>query len=173
MRAGVTILVLLLALFYAFWWAYSYYRDTDPATIAAAAPTCVPPNPAVAVPEATTVNVYNSTTRNGLAASTAKGLTKEGFLIGKIANDPLGKKLPGVAQIRHGAAGTAQAELVLETVGKGGQVVKDKRKGASVDLVLGKKFTALIPLPTPALPACPPPSTPAEATASPTASTQP
>lgn len=142
-RALVTLLVVALALFGAFWFAWSYWKK--PATPAAAAtPTCTTSKPAA---KPAKVNVYNATTREGLAASTAATLQRRGYVIGAVANDPLHKTIKGTAEIRYGRSGTTAAAPVLALVTKPVKVV-DGRKDSSVDLVLGNGFAALAAAPT-------------------------
>lgn len=146
-RALITLGVVALLLFFAFWYAYSYIRDSDKAAVPS--PTCTATSTAL-TPASVTVNVYNATERAGLAAKTASDVRKRGFTISTIANDPLQKPVAGIAEVRYGASGEAGSKLVLALV-KGARAVKDARTDASVDLVLGTKFTALVPAPqTPA-----------------------
>lgn len=112
------------------------------------------PNPCVTVtiipgeglpwPREVNVNVYNSTTRTGLAADTADSLKGRGFVIVKIANDPLGKPIAGVAEIRYGARSQRAARLLAFYV-KGAIMVNDNRKGTDVDLSLGEQFEKILP----------------------------
>lgn len=159
-RSLITLAVVVLGLFFAFWYALSYYRaDTDTTAGAASTATCTPYDPAAATPARTKVNIYNATTRNGLAGSVAKSMESRGFVIVKVANDPTKRKTPAVAEVRHGAATKAQADLVLATMPKGTVLVNDKRKAVVVDVALGTKFTALVPVPKPTgPPMCPDPS---------------
>ncbi|MFD0329774.1 LytR C-terminal domain-containing protein [Streptacidiphilus monticola] len=57
-------------------------------------------------PSAITVNVYNATTRTGLAGNTANQLKARGFKIGKIGNAPatLDHKVTTTGEIIGGAA---------------------------------------------------------------------
>jgi hypothetical protein len=160
-RTTTTILVVLLALFFAFWYAYSYYRDsTVTASPRTTEPTCTPFDPKAPAPGNTTVNVYNATDKNGLAGRTALELERRGFTVGAVANDPLNRKVPGPAEVRFGPKGKARAQIVAPLGGKGTKQVADKRKDATVDLVLGDTFTKLGPAPTPTgTPMCPSPST--------------
>jgi hypothetical protein len=108
-----------------------------------------------------TVNVYNATDRDGLAGKTAAEVRERGFDVATITNDPLQRTVPGPAEVRYGKAGAAKAKVVLRLV-KGAKPVRDARTDASVDLVVGEKFTALVkpakPAPAPAgeaaTPAC-------------------
>lgn len=163
-RATATILVVILMLFFAFWYAYSYYRDSTgvaaPSGSSGGTATCRPFDPRVAAPANTTVNVYNATTKNGLAARTAADLKRRGFTVGKVSNDPLSRKVGGPAEVRFGPSGKAHSQLVVPLGGKGTTRLPDTRKDTTVDLVLGAKFTALVPTPTPTgKPMCPSPTT--------------
>jgi zona occludens toxin (predicted ATPase) len=149
-RALITLLVVALMLFFSFWYAYSYYRSSGQAA-AAPAPTCTTAAPAKA-PKATraaapkpadiTVNVYNATDRDGLAAKTASDVRERGFKVATVTNDPLQRTVAGTAEVRYGKSGAAKAKVVLALV-KGAKPVRDARTDASVDLVVGEKFTAL------------------------------
>ena len=159
-RSLIVIAAVVLILFFAFWYAWSYYQADNSARAARPpAATCSPFDPTVVTPESTRVNVYNASSRNGLAGSVAKSLAERGFSIGKVANDPSSRKPPKVAEIRYGPKGEAQAKLVRTSMPKGTALVKDKRKSVVVDLALGAKFTTLAPVPTTtALPMCAAPS---------------
>ena len=160
-RTTTTILVVLLALFFAFWYAYSYYRDsTRVAAPSSTEVTCTPFDPKAPAPGNTTVNVYNATSKNGLAGRTAADVERRGFKVGTVANDPLNRKVTGPAEVRFGPKGKSRAPLVVPLGGKGTKQVADKRKDATVDLVLGETFSKLGPAPTPTgTPMCPSPST--------------
>ena len=92
------------------------------------------------------VNVYNATATSGLASKTANELEDRGFRVGKVANDPVGKPIPGVAEIRFGAKGAQDAQLLLLYV-PGAELVELDRKGRNVDLATGTGFTGLAPQP--------------------------
>lgn len=161
-RSLLTIGVILLGLFFAFWYGLSYYEADSKARAARPpAPTCRPFDPNEVTPAEVTVNVYNATGRTGLAGSTAKLVADRGFTIGKVTNDPSTRKTPAVAEVRHGPAGATAAQLVAGIMPSGTKLVADKRKDAGVDIALGTKFKALKPAaaPTQQLPMCPDPST--------------
>lgn len=112
-----------------------------------------------------TTNVYNATDRAGLAAGTAEELQVRGFIIGTVANDPLGTTVTGVAEIRHGPSGESAAQLMAFYL-PGAELVDDGRKDATIDTVLGAAYTeiaaqsaidaALVsPSPSPSGPGCP------------------
>ena len=98
----------------------------------------------VAAPNGITVNVYNATGKAGLAGRTAALLKQRGFTIGTIGNAPaqLQNKVTGSAQVTGGSAGV-KSMTVLRSEVAGAVPVTDKRKDASVDLILGNSFTAL------------------------------
>jgi hypothetical protein len=151
-RALTTLAVVALMLFFAFWYAYSYYRDSNnpkaaPTTTCTTTAAAKPTGKATArTPAQVTVNVYNATERNGLAAKTATEIRKRGYKVSTVSNDPLQRTVTIPAEVRYGTSGTASAKLVLTLV-KGAKAVRDSRADASVDLVLGDKFTALTPAP--------------------------
>lgn len=154
-RALITLGVVALMLFFAFWYAYSYFQTSNHTPRAVPTPTCTSTS-AVRVPAQVTVNVYNATDRAGLAARTASDVRKRGFRVSAVSNDPLQKKVAAAAEVRYGATGAPSAKLVLALV-KGSKGVKDSRTDSSVDLVLGNTFTALT---------APPKTTPAAAPSS-------
>ena len=172
-RAFVTLVVVALMLFFAFWYAYSYYQTAANPT-AVPSPTCTTAVTAAPAPKPreVTLNVYNATDRDGLAARTAAEVRRRGFAVATVANDPLGKSVPGPAEVRYGRSGASRARLVLALV-KGARPVRDARTDASVDLVLGEAFTALNrPAPARKPAATPPPASRATA-ATPTTTTRP
>ncbi|GAA6527675.1 LytR C-terminal domain-containing protein [Intrasporangium sp. DVR] len=154
-RATVTLAVLLLGLAGAFYYASTYFRETTPrpgpcTTVVAQAPL---------TPADVTINVYNATGRQGLALATSKRAADRGFKIANVSNDPLKKTIKAPAQIRYGPAGEESAKLLAQHV-KGAVLARDKRKGDTVDLVLGNAWKQFGPAPTatatgPALPPCP------------------
>ena len=144
---GAIVLLMMAVLFGATFGAVRLLRGSS--TPEAGGPTAAPcvtttvrPGLVLPKPATVTVNVYNATDRAGLAARTAAELKKRGFGIGKIANDPLGKTLTNVAEVRYGPGGKANAQLVAYYV-PGAVLVLDKRTDTTVDLVLGAKFKAI------------------------------
>lgn len=145
-RAFITIGVLLLGLFFAFWYGLSYYEaDRQSARAATPAPTCSPYDPEVILPADIAVNVYNATSRNGLAGRSAGLLEQRGFVVDKVANDPSDRPTPKVAEVRYGQEGRPKALVVLTVMPEGTKAVKDKRTDATVDVALGTGFQSLAP----------------------------
>ena len=60
--------------------------------------TTVTPAEVLPKPAKVKVNVYNATATPGLASRTASDLEDRGFRVGRVANDPVGKPIPGVAR---------------------------------------------------------------------------
>ncbi len=144
-RAAITLTLVAIVLLGTFAVAAAYFQGWVGSRVPnpAATTACQPVTPAKPLaPRAVMLNVYNSTDRSGLAASVAKSLRTQGFRVIDVANDPLGRELSGVGEVRHGRAGTAAAALAVTRL-KGAKLVLDKRKDSTVDLVLGTTFTAL------------------------------
>jgi uncharacterized membrane protein (DUF485 family) len=148
-RAAITLTVVGLVMVGTFAYAAAYFQGwvavgTPPP---AASPACQVAAPAkVMTPGAVAINVYNATNRDGLAASVAKSLRRQGFRVLTIANDPLGKQIDGVGEVRHGQPGATGAKLAALSV-PGAAVVLDDRTDDTVDIVLGNRFSALRTLP--------------------------
>ncbi len=87
-----------------------------------------------------TVNVYNATTRPGLAGKTADTLKKRGFQIGTVGNARLASQNTRVLIVTGAqgfdAAYTAQKHFT------GVEVITDGRETANVDVVVGHDFKA-------------------------------
>jgi LytR cell envelope-related transcriptional attenuator len=65
-----------------------------------------------------------------------------------VANDPQDSKPAGTAVVRYGAKGAAAARLVAAQVPQA-KLQRDRRRSATVDLVIGKAFRALAPVARP------------------------
>jgi hypothetical protein len=154
-RSVIVIVVVLLALAGAFYYASTYFRATEPQ----AGPCTTEP---VVTPLRTSdvsLNVYNATTRSGLATAASKTARDRGFKVKTVGNDPKKATIKQTAQVRFGPAGEASAKLVIAHV-PGAVGVNDKRDGDTVDLVLGNKWKSFGPVPavvtpTQTLPSCP------------------
>ncbi len=95
-----------------------------------------------------TVNVYNATTRGGLAKSTADELKKRGFVIGDVANAPkqYDKKVKGAGLLLGPSSALNTSLPVLGTQVSGAERRTEAgRKGAGLDLIIGDGFKGLAP----------------------------
>lgn len=131
----------------AFYKAYRYLKDDTGSPTTTVTPCVVDPRSNAAPPETVTVNVYNATNRAGLASEVSKAFRARGFVIGKVTNDPLNKKVGGAAEVRFGENGRKEAIAVANQV-KGAVRKQDKRKDTSVDFVIGNAYAELKPAPT-------------------------
>jgi LytR cell envelope-related transcriptional attenuator len=126
---------------YTFWlgmWAWPFGSGM--------APGCVPgtPTPTAAPVKQTSVRVYNATDRHGLALTVAHDLQKRGFVVPMWDNDPTAAAMKSAAEVRYGPDGLLNARTVAAQVkGTAVLVLDANREGPSVDLVLGRAFTAL------------------------------
>lgn len=139
-RAAATMTLVFVLLLAAFGIAVAFnqgwVRDRSPWSNPAAA--CVPwQNPPP--PADITVNVYNSTTKKGLAKTASQALASQRFRIQTVSNDPMRKAVTGVAEIRYAKA-TADHAKVLATRFPGAKLVQDKRTTGILDVSLGEKF---------------------------------
>ncbi|ELS54498.1 LytR C-terminal domain-containing protein [Streptomyces viridochromogenes] len=97
-------------------------------------------------PGGITVNVFNATTRSGLARQTADELKKRGFKIGDVGNadKKYDKKVKGTGILLGPAASLNTSLPVLATQLTAAELRTDAaRKGADVDLILGNGFKEL------------------------------
>lgn len=140
-RAAITLLILVFFLVLALLFAGAYYLGWFGKTTPDAGTSACQPTVTTIQPSEVKVNVYNSTDRNGLARGVATTMRTRGFLVGKVANDPLKAKVKVSADVRYGPKGKAAAELVARQI-PGAKLVEVKRKDASVDLVLGTAYKA-------------------------------
>ena len=151
-RTAVTLTVVVLLLGGVFLYAAAYvqgWAGSSPHAAASACPTptgplAPTPPPHTVSPEDVTVNIYNTTGRQGLARSTATELRDRGYLIATVSNDPMHRSVPGVAEIRYGTSGAEAAKLASALV-PGATLQRDGRPDSSVDLVLGRTFRGVAP----------------------------
>lgn len=110
----------------------------------AAAPAATPR--AFPVPGTITVNVFNATTRSGLAQQTADELKKRGFKVGKVANatEEYDKKVKGTGVLLGPSSALDTSLPVLGTQLPGAERRTDPaRTGGEIDLIIGDGFREL------------------------------
>ncbi|MFE7276057.1 LytR C-terminal domain-containing protein [Streptomyces sp. NPDC057623] len=114
---------------------------------AGATPSATAADPAkLPAPGKITVNVFNATTRSGLAKQTADELKKRGFKIGDVGNatKEFDKKVKGTGLFLGPAASLNTSLPVLATqLGTAERRTDAARKNATVDLIIGDKFKEL------------------------------
>ncbi|MEU0068963.1 LytR C-terminal domain-containing protein [Streptomyces sp. NPDC006332] len=101
---------------------------------------------AVPEPRRITVNVFNATSRSGLAKQTADELKKRGFKIGDVGNatKEYDKKVKGTGMLLGPASSLNTSLPVLATqLGTAERRTDAARKGTDIDLVLGNGFKTL------------------------------
>lgn len=96
------------------------------------------------IPSEVAVNVYNTTYRTGLAQEVGTELTGRGFKVKDVSNDPLRTLQMGTALIRYGEQGDLAAALLAQHV-PGAELRRDTRADATIDLVIGNSYSALVP----------------------------
>ncbi len=149
--ARLVIVLLLLAILGAAGYAsWKYLVQKTPATTTTTCPKKTTGAPAVAIkqvppldPAKFSMNVFNATTRTGLASTVAAEMRKRRFRVVEVKNDPLNKKIISAAEVRSGPRGVGGARTVAAQVTGPVIVLADKRADSSVDLVLGARWTTL------------------------------
>jgi hypothetical protein len=134
-----TIIVGLVA--YTFWielWSWPFNSDASRGCARGTSAATVAPI------KQTSVHVYNTTARRGLALSIARELQKRGFTVPMWDNDTGSPEMTTAAEIRHGPDGLLPARTIATQVnGSTVLVLEPERRGPTVDLVLGQAFTGL------------------------------
>ncbi|MDT5028330.1 MAG: hypothetical protein QOE61_4756 [Micromonosporaceae bacterium] len=122
-------------------------RDTQ--TPAAAKTSCaaglVPAKIKMPDRNAVTINVFNGTTRVGLAEQVGGDFKNRGFNIKKMETAPDNQKTDQIAEINYGPEAVGAASLVSAyfLVDEAKMNFDIKRTGAEVDVVIGTKFQQL------------------------------
>ena len=93
-------------------------------------------------PEQINLNVYNSTSRPGLARSVADEFLARKFVVAEVGNVDAGYR--GVAAVISGAAGQSAAFSVQRNL-PGSDYFQDGRTDGSVDVILSQDYRALAP----------------------------
>lgn len=88
------------------------------------------------------LNVYNSTSRPGLARAVADEFLARKFVVGAVSNIDAGYR--GIAAVVSGAAGQAAAFSVQRNL-PGSDYFQDSRTDGSVDVILSQNYSALAP----------------------------
>ncbi len=147
-RLRTTITMLLLLGLVAGATYYAWQIVTEPAASedepVVTTPVCAVPVPEdPPPPESISLNVYNGTDRSGLANQVAREMRDIGFVTLDVANDPLGRSVTGVAEIRA----AEQDENVTYVMSQlpGSVFLADERQDDTIDVVLGQAFERVGP----------------------------
>jgi hypothetical protein len=139
-RALVVLGMLVLMAAAAAGWAIAKDSETAARRATPCIKTTVPFSAALPVRAADVrVNVYNATSRIGLANTVADELKVRGFTVGKVGNDPLGGTVQATVQIRYGPRGAGAAQM-LRAWFAGAEPRIDTRTDGTVDVVLGLRY---------------------------------
>jgi hypothetical protein len=129
------------------WWRVLHRHEADtatgPQTAASQRASCNSAGKQIVLPAVKNVSirtVLNASQRDGLAAKVRDDLRARGFGVVDVATDT--QPLDAVAQIRYGKAGKSAATLLSYYL-TGATLAEANRADAAVDVVLGKKFTAV------------------------------
>lgn len=143
LRAAITLVVLIVLVVGGALFSWNKVTGDEPSTSPQTGPTCLPAQAKGAPkPTSITLNVYNATSRNGLAAKVAAQMSDRGFKVSDVANDPENQSIDGPAQIRANADQQAAVSVVMGHI-PGAEFVVDDRSTGSVDLVVGDSFKKL------------------------------
>jgi hypothetical protein len=137
-RTPITLVGLLGILLGGAWWGWNSLTEVT------AEPVCVDqalPNKKL-LPKQVVVNVYNGGAKGGTARAIGEELTRRGFNVGKVANEPNGDKV-NVGAVRGSSKNAPEVRLVYLQLNQRVPIVEDKRTDHTVDLVLGAGFTKL------------------------------
>ncbi len=116
--------------------------EPDPETVVAAPP-CLPADTLPVDPATTQIRVQNGTTRAGLAGRTQTDLQARSFVVIETGNyRPVG--VTGTARIRFGEAGIGAAYTLAAHIPEP-VLLLDRRADATVDVILGDDYEALVP----------------------------
>ena len=141
---AVIALAALLLLTAIVWWRV-LNRDSGSGAASSACSTAnqEPSGATLPDPSLVTVQVLNSTTRNGIADKARSALVDDGFKSpNAAANDKPKVKIPGVAQIRYGSRGKDGALLLHYYLPKA-KLVPTQSKSATVVLSLGDRYQGI------------------------------
>ena len=143
-RALVVVGVLVLAAVILVATALLKDKQTAPIQVQGCAKNAVIADIKLPEPTAVKINVYNATAKPGLATDERDEFKARHFTVDKVGNDPLAKKVDGVAVLRFGPKAVGAAWLLRAYfLDQAHQEFDIKRKDAEVDVVLGNGFKQL------------------------------
>jgi hypothetical protein len=131
---------------------YSWQIVTEPTgveeeddVVAVTTPACAMPVPEdPPPPEEISVHVYNGTNRSGLANQVARELREQGFIILDVANDPAGRSVTAVAEIRAESMEDDAVRLIMANF-PGSVFLAEERDDDTIDVVVGEAYVEIGP----------------------------
>jgi hypothetical protein len=102
------------------------------------------PTQILADPTLVQVNVYNGTTRPGLALAVAKELRYRGFAVKAVANEQETKAISAVALVRYGTPGVKAARTISRQFPGKVQLLRVSKNTRVVDVVIGTKYGGML-----------------------------
>ncbi len=140
LKTLLTLGVLAVLLLVGLAWGWSAVTSPFPhkAETKACTPTTVEPGDRVAAPKVT-INVYNASTRVGLADRTMASFEAQGFGAGKVANAPKGTTV-NFAQVWTHEPQNPAVKLVLSRLGPKAHVLGKDPIGPGVTVMVGASF---------------------------------
>lgn len=143
LRSGVTLVVLAALLVAGGLWGWSSFSKAFPHHSSTSTAPCstvrVAKGDRISAGQLL-VNVYNGSSRSGLADQTATALTDQGFVVGTVGNAPKGTQVP-FAQVWSKNAADPAVKLVLSRLGPLAHVVPQHLKGApGIVVIVGNLF---------------------------------
>jgi hypothetical protein len=144
MRALVVVGVLVLAAVVLVVVALFKDKQTIPIEAQGCAKNAVIANIKLPEPSAVKINVYNATAKPGLATDEKNEFKARRFTVDKVGNDPLAKRVDGVAVLRFGPKAAGAAWLLRAYfLDQATREFDITRKDDHVDVVLGNGFKQL------------------------------
>jgi hypothetical protein len=137
---AVIALAALLLLTAIVWWRVLNRDSGSSATSSSTCSSTTPNGPTLPAPNLVTVQVLNSTSRQGIADKVRSTLVNDGFNSpNPAANDQRKTPIHGVAQIRYGPKGRAGAKLLHYYFPKA-KLVATRSKSPTVVVSLGERY---------------------------------
>ncbi len=155
-RTAIVLALLAVAVVVAGRWGWTQltqpFGEEDALAQESATPSCTPAPEEIAAlppPNRIAIRVYNSSGAEGAATEAAEELAAQGFEVVTVGNDPLGRQIEGVGEIRSAPNVGKRVEQLLRYV-PGAEWVQDDRSGRRLDFAIGAGFEGItVPEPLP------------------------
>lgn len=138
------IFLLVLAMVAVFVWWKILERDQELRASTPAPCVATSAAPVSLDPATVQIRVFNATDTEGLAGQVGGELSQRGLRVTAVANDPSGRDVQGVGELRYGELGAGQASFVAANF-PGLVWVPDGRDSALVDVAIGPAYVGMVP----------------------------